>query len=59
MPDYRRQGVSKQNAEDLQQDLVAAGTESLVCRIRHTVNAERVYVRTPRCTPILTQKLNN
>lgn len=43
-------------AKDLQQDLVAAGTEVSVCTVRHILNTEGLHAQTPRREPLLTQK---
>ena len=43
-------------AKDLQQDLVAAGSEVSVSTVRCTLNAEGLHAQTPRGTPLLTQK---
>ena len=54
----RRQVVKnpRVTAKHLQQDLVAAGTEVSVCTVRRILNTEGFHARTPRRTPLLTQK---
>lgn len=43
-------------AKDLQQDLAAAGTEVSVSTVRRILNAEGFHARSPRRTPLLTQR---
>ena len=57
----RRQVVKnpRLTAKDLQQDLAAAGTSVSTATVRRTLNAEGLHARTPRRTPLLTQKHKN